>query len=310
MASTPSPPNPYQQAAAQQSAEQGAAATSAIMNNPNRYNPWGSQTYSVAGYETVYDATGKPVKVPRYNEVTKLSPDQMRMLGLQTQTGYNLGKTAVQQSAKLGNLLNTNVNTSGLQGWAPGNAPGQLRRDNAPTDRAAIEAAMLSRWEENAAKAAKSEDAQLAARGMSPGSGQYGAVTDTRARARTDAVNQAYLASGQESRAAQDAYNQAVLGQYQMGQDYATYLNQLRQAQLGERLQLRNQPINEIAALLGGSQVQQPNFAGFTGQGVNAAPVGSYMSSNYANQAQSAAAFNQGLFGLGSAGIYGWLTGM
>jgi hypothetical protein len=45
MASSPKPPDPYSTASAQQAAERGAAATSSIMNNPNRYNPWGSQTY-------------------------------------------------------------------------------------------------------------------------------------------------------------------------------------------------------------------------------------------------------------------------
>jgi hypothetical protein len=275
------------------------------MNNPNRYNPWGSQTYTPAGYQTVYDASGKPTQVMRYNEITKLSPDQQKLMGLQTQTGFNLGNTAVQQSAKLGNILNTSVDTKGLEAWNRGKAPEQLRRDAAPTDRAAVEAAMMGRFNTDAAAQQRSQDAQLAARGLSPGSAQYGAVQQGRDRARTDALGQAYLASGQESRAAQDAYNQATQGQYQMGQDYASYLNNLRQGQLSERIALRNQPINEIGALLGLGQVQQPQFPGFTGQGVNAAPIGNYIQSNYGQRAQGAANFNQGLFGLGAAGIQG-----
>src|SRR5262245_53592785 len=105
MASTPKPPNPYAQAAAQQAAETGAAATSAIMNNPNRYTPWGSQTYTPGGYQTVYDAQGRPQKVMRYNETIQLSPDQQKLFGLQTQTGFNIGQTAVEQSSKLRDLL-------------------------------------------------------------------------------------------------------------------------------------------------------------------------------------------------------------
>ena len=337
MASTPKPPDPYKTAAAQQGAEMGAAQASAIMNNPNRYTPWGSQTYTPAGYQTVYDASGKPQQVMRYNEIQQLSPDQQKLLGLQTQAGYNLGNIGVQQSAKLGNILNTSLDTSGVEAWNRGNAPGQLqtgfagggdiRQDQGPTDRAAIEKAILGRWDTDAARKNAAQEAQLAARGLSPGSAQYGSVREQQDRARTDALNQAYLASGQESRAAQEAYNaaqqqrygqnlgaaqfynQGVQGQYQLGQDYASYLNNLRAAQMGEKTALRNQPINEIAALLGMGQVQQPQFAGFTGQGINAAPVGSYIQSNYGNQAQQAAAMNQGLFGLGSAGLYGGLTG-
>ena len=305
MASTPKPPDPYKTAAAQQGAEMGAAQASAVANNPNRYTPWGSQTYTPAGYHTVYDASGKPQQVMRWNETQTLSPDQQKLLALQTQAGYNLGNIGVQQSAKLGNILNTSLDTSGVEAWNRGNAPGQLRRDEGPTDRAAIEKAILGRWDTDAARQNAAQEAQLAARGLAPGSAQYGSVREQQDRARTDALNQAYLASGQESRAAQEAYNAATTGQYQLGQDYASFLNNLRGAQMGEKTALRNQPINEIAALLGMGQVQQPQFAGFTGQGINAAPVGSYIQSNYGNQAQQAAAMNQGLFGLGSAGIYG-----
>jgi hypothetical protein len=301
MVSSPKPPDPYKQAAAQQGAEQGAAATSAIMNNPNRYNPWGSQTYSIGGYETVTGADGKPIQVPRYTETTKLSPDQMKLLGLQTQAGFNLGSTAVEQSAKLRKLLGQSVSTAGLQAWNKGQAPGAVRQDTAPTDRKAIEAAMMGRFNTDAATQAAAQDAQLAARGLSPGSAQAGFVQQGRDRARTDALQQAYLASGGEARAAQDAFNRAGLQRYQTGQDYATYLNQLRQGQLAERLQLRNQPINEITALMGGIPLQQPNFPGFTGQGINAAPIGGYMSNAYNAQAQNAANTNQGIFGLGSA---------
>lgn len=306
MASTPKPPDPYKTASAQQAAETGAAATSSIMNNPNIYTPWGSQTYSPGGYQTVYDASGKPTQVMRYNQTQALSPDQQKLLAQQTQSQFNVGKAGVEQSAKLGEYLNTSLDTSGVQNWSTGNAPGTLRRDEAPTDRSAVQDAMMSRWSQDAAKTNAAQEAQLAARGLSPGSQQWGDVQDAQTRARTDAINQAYLGSGQESRAAQDAYNQATTGQYQMGQDYSSFLNNLRGGQMQERTALRNQPINEISALMGMGQVQQPQFAQYTGQGVNAAPVGSYIANNYAQQAQAASAFNQGLFGLGSAGIYGW----
>ena len=314
MASSPKPPNPYQTAAAQQTAETGAAATSAIMNNPNIYTPYGSQTYTPAGYQTVYNAEGKPTSVMRYNQVQTLSPDQQKLMGLQNQAGFNMGRTAVEQSAKLGNLLKQNVNTAGLQGWNAGKAPGEVRQDQGPTDRRAIEAAMMGRYNQDAAKTNAAQDAQLAARGLSPGSSAAGFVQQGRDRSRTDAVQQAYLGSGAESREAQNAFNAAGLQKYQMGQDYATFANNLRQGQLQERIALRNQPINEIGALLGLGQVQQPQFAGFTGQGINAAPVGSYIANNYNQQAQNAAATNRGIFGLGSAamqipGMGGWMFG-
>jgi hypothetical protein len=309
MASSPKPPNPYQTAAAQQSAELGAGQASAIINNANQYTPWGSRTYTQAGWETIQGADGKQIKVPRYNETTKLSPDQMRLLGLQTQMQYNLGQTGVEQSSKLRTHLGQTVNTAGLQDWAKGPAPGAVRQDTGATNRAAIEAAMMGRFNRDAATTNAAQEAQLAARGLTPGSQGWGTVQEQQDRARTDALQQAYLASGAEAREAQAAFNAAGLQRYQMGGDYAAQLNNLRTAQLQERLAMRNQPINEITALLGGSQVTPPQFQPFSRQGINAAPVGNYIQSNYGQQAQQSAAFNQGLFGLMSAGLYGGLTG-
>ncbi|MER8619168.1 tail fiber domain-containing protein [Mesorhizobium sp. M1409] len=357
MVSSPSPPDPYKQASAQQAADLGASTGSSIINNPNINNPYGSQSYALAGYETIYDAQGKPQYVPRYTQNTTLSPDQQKLLGLQTQTQYNLGQTGVQQSAKLNNLLGTSLDTTGLQDWSAGQAPGQLattyggnnpvqmgigsggdvRQDQAPTDRKAVEDAMMSRYLDTANKQNTAQDVQMAARGLNPGSAQYSSVDETRQKALTDAQMQAYLGSGQESRASQDAYNQAqnqrftqgaaqgqfanaaqqqayqqaaeragfgntaATQQYQMGQDYSSFLNNLRQGQMQERTSLRNQPINEISALMSGSQVTVPQFQPFSQQGINAAPIGQYIGQNYANQANAAAQQNQGLFGLGSS---------
>src|SRR5262245_29221561 len=355
---SPRPPDPYTQASAQQAAELGASMGSSIINNPNTYTPYGSQTYSLAGYETIRDAKGNTQYVPRYNQYQTLSPDQMTLLGYQTGTQGNLGLTAMEQSAKMRDYLNRAIDTSRLQGWSTGKAPGQLagtfadvggpqrsiaaqaiRQDQAPTNRAAIENAMMASYNRARAPQTASEDAQLAARGLAPGSQGYGTVQQGRMDAESEAARQAYLASGAESRAAQEAYNQAALqrfqqgaaqgqfanaaqqqayqqaaeraqfanqavtGNYQMGQDYASFLNNLRQGQLQEQFALRNQPINEIMALLGGSGVTMPQFQPFSRQGINAAPVGSYMGQNYANAANAASNFNAGLFGLLGAGM-------
>lgn len=327
MVSSPKPPDPYKQAAAQQSSELGASMGSSIINNPNQVNPYGSQSYSLAGYETIYDATGKQQYVPRYTQTTTLSPDQQRLLGLQTQTQYNMGQTGVEASSRLRDYLGKGVDTSKAQAWNAGpnaaslatsfGGTGDYRQDTAPTDRTAIEKALMGRYQENAGKSSRAEDAQLAARGLSPGSQQYTDVSDTRSRALTDASQQAYLASGQESRAQQEAYNQAQtqryqealaragfgneaqVQQYNMGGQTADRQNALRAQQMQEIFSLRNQPLNEISALLAGSQVATPQFNPFSAQGIGAAPVGSYIGQNYANAANSASQMNAGLFGFG-----------
>lgn len=306
----PKPPDPFKTAAAQEGAERTASQTSSIANNPNQVTPWGSSNYSVSGYETVTGSNGKPVQVPRYTQTVKLSPEQQQLLDYQNQMGANLGQTGVEQSAKLRELLNKSIDTSSWQGWASAPQAQDIRQDTSATDRPAIEKAMMARWQEQQAKSSSAEDAALAARGMSPGSQQWGSVADTRARAQTDAVNQAYLASGQEARAAQEAYNQAAQQRYGMDFQNAQLNNQVRQGQAQETFALRNQPLNEISALMGGSQVTMPQFNPFNAQGVNSAPVGSYIQQGYQQKANQANAFNSGLFNLAGAGLGGWLAGL
>src|SRR5215831_3245985 len=124
MVSSPRPPNPYQQASAQQASDLYSGQASSIINNANESNPYGSVSYGNAGYETIYDAQGRPTYVPRYTRTVQLSPDQQRLLGLQTQAQYNLGQTAVSQSAKMRDYLGQNVTGEGLQGWQAAAAPG------------------------------------------------------------------------------------------------------------------------------------------------------------------------------------------
>jgi hypothetical protein len=272
---SPKPPDPYQTAGAQQRSEIGAAGASSIMNNPNIVNPYGSQSYSISGWEQVPDATGKMISVPRYTQTQTLSPDQMQLLGLNTQTQYNMGQTGVEQSAKLRQHLGQGVDTKGWQGWAG--------MTDQPTDRGAIENAMMQLYNRQAGGKNQAEMAQLAARGMNVGSSQYGSTAKRQGDEFTDAALKAYLGSGAESR------------------DASGFLNNLRGQQREEALALRNQPINEISALMGGSQVTMPQFSPYQGQGINAANIGQYIGNNYAQQNAAASQFNSGLFNIAGA---------
>jgi hypothetical protein len=318
MVSSPRAPDAYKQAGADQQAQNSSAYASSILNNPNEISPYGSVNYSVAGWEQVPGADGKMQYTPRYTRTTSLSPDEQRIAGYDTGTRSNLGRTAVQQSAKIGGYLNEGLNTSGWQPWQTTAGPGEIRQDQGATDRPAIEQAMLARYKDQSGKANSAQDVQMALRGMSPGSQGYSDISDARNRSDVDAGQQAYLASGQESRQAQDAYNQAASTRYQLGADWASQNNALRQAQEQSSYAQRNQPINEIMALMGGSQVNMPNFAPFSRQGIASSSPGQYASQNYQNQLQMANATNQGLFslggsvlgGIGQAGGFRPFTGM
>jgi hypothetical protein len=301
MVSSPKAPNSYQQASADQQAQTSSAYASSILNNPDESSNYGSVNYNVDHWEQVPGADGKMQYVPRYTRTTKFSPDEQRIAGYDTATRGNLGRTAVQQSAKIGDYLNHGLDTKDWQPWEAGHD------FNESTDRPAIEQAMLGRYRDQAGKQNAAQDVQLSLRGMNPGSQGYSDVSDARNRSDVDAQQQAYLASGNEAR-----------------QNYATAAshwdqkNQLRQAQEQSSYAQRNQPINEIMALMGGSQVNMPNFAPFSRQGIASSSPGQYANQNYQNQLQMANATNQGLFslggsvlgGIGQAGGFKPFTGM
>jgi hypothetical protein len=68
-------------------------------------------------------------------------------------------------------------------------------------------------------------------------------------------------------------YNQAQNQSYNQDLQAKQFGNTAAQQSLAQQLQLRNQPLNEINALMSGSQVQTPTFQGYTGANVAAAPT-------------------------------------
>jgi hypothetical protein len=127
------------------------------------------------------------------------------------------------------------------------------------------------------------------------------------------AARNAALAQNQNIAAQQQQLaNAAQLQQYNQALQNAQFGNTALQQSLQQQLALRNQPINEIAALMSGVQVNMPQFQGYQGANVAAAPVfagtqaqGDFAQRNYANQT---AAYNakMGLLGdiAGAAGGY------
>jgi len=106
----------------------------------------------------------------------------------------------------------------------------------------------------------------------------------------------------------QAAANQAQAQQFNQALQAGQFGNTALQQSLAQQLALRNQPINEIGALMSGSQVQMPQFQGYTGANVAASPVfgaaqaqGDFAQKNYQNQMAGYNNQMSGLFGLGGA---------
>ena len=129
----------------------------------------------------------------------------------------------------------------------------------------------------------------------------------------TTAQNTANQAAGQnytQNFNAVTQNNAAQQQQFAQAAQRAAFENQARQQALAEAIQQRQMPLNEISALMSGSQIANPQFQSYTGANIAAAPIAQTMQNAYTAQQN---AYNQdvasqnantaGLFSLGSAAI-------
>jgi hypothetical protein len=100
-------------------------------------------------------------------------------------------------------------------------------------------------------------------------------------------------------------FNQAQNQQFNQNLQQFGAENAAQQADWQQQLAQYNQPLNQVTALMSGSQIQNPQFQAYTGQNVNAAPVfqgvqaqGQYAQDTYGQQM---AARNAQMQALGSA---------
>ncbi len=298
MVSQPQSPDPYATAAAQNSQNQFSSQYNSVAGNANEVNPYGTVSYKAT--EQVPICTNGQISgyAPRYERTTTLSPDQQKLLGLETQGKYNMGTAAVEQSAKLREHLKGGVDTSQWTPWQTGLQTQNTRQDQTPTDRPAIEKAMMDSYNRTTAPQERAQEASLAARGLAPGSQGYGNYQMQRDDNRAEQARQAYIASGNESRAAEGAYNAASAQRYNMDQSLANYYNAMRGGQAQETYAQRNQPINEITALMSGGQATIPQFQGYQGSPVQASNIAQYINDNYKAQSSAAAQTNAGIFSM------------
>lgn len=270
--SPPPPPDYVGAAQAQGAANVGAARTQGRINNPNVYNPYGSQTVTWNGDQPTVIQT--------------LNGPQQAILNQQNQNRLQAGQVANRGLDSLGHIVGTGVN---FQGAPP--APG-----SATDTRTKVINAMMSRVDEDTARQRDELNSNLVAAGIRPGSKAYDDRMALLDRGYNDARNQAFLASGQEA-----------------SRDFGMDSERRRQA-ISELLSQRQVPLNEITALMSGSQVSNPFSMPSYAQNAQVAPapvfgatqaLGDYNADLYNVRAAQAGNLQSGLFGLGGAGIMG-----
>lgn len=267
--SAPAPPDPVKTANAQAAANKETAVAQSQLNMVNQYTPYGSLEYSQRG--TTSDG------LPQYSATTTLSPDQQALYDLQTQAQQQYGQVANNQLGRVSDTLSQPLDFGSL-----GDAP--------QADQQAWDTAYQSMIQRNQPQADRSLEAlrtRLANQGIDYGSDAYNAAMNDYNRGQND------FGLGAQQFATQ-----------QMAQQYGIEANARQQA-IDEMLKQRSVPINELAAMLSGSQVQNPSFVGTPQTQVGQTPVAdsAYASyngqvNNYNQQLAQQNAQTQGLYSL------------
>jgi len=261
------PAAPDYSAAAKQTAQGNidAARLAVAANRVNQYTPYGSLEYTMQGE----DKYGNPM----WAATQKFSPEQQRLLDIQNQLSYGVGQLGTKGLEYVQQQLENPFDVSQLP--SIGINPSETYSD-----------AIMRRLEPQMQQGRERLEQQLANQGIQIGSEAY-----DRAIRNFD-----------------QRQNDLLLGAQTQGLQAGL---QARQQQLGELAYRRNEPLNVLSALRTGSQVTSPTYVNSAQQATTSGPdllgaagmqYNAQMGDFNARQAAQAN-LNQGLFGLGGAGI-------
>jgi hypothetical protein len=286
--SSPPPAPDYVGAAyAQGAANVDAARASAKLSNPNVYTPYGSQTVTYNG------------DVPTVTQ--SLTPTSQKTLDAQQAVQYQLANLGQKGTGIASNVLDKPFNFGGPAVQTSLDTSGIAKMPvNAGTTG---QQAIMARLEPSLAKQRVSTETQLINQGLRPGTEAYNNAIQLLGQQENDARQQAVLQGlNLDIGANAQGFNQALQG----GQ----FGNVAQQQALAEAIQQRQMPLNEISALMSGSQIQNPQFGAYAGSNVAPAPIanataqqGAYAANAYNQQVAQDNALTSGLFSLGGAAL-------
>jgi hypothetical protein len=285
---TAAPPTPdYKGAAIEQGAANlEAARATARLSNPNTYTPYGTQLISYDGDIPTIRQTLTPTaqKTLEAQQGVELSLANLGSKGAQTASNvldkpFSFGGPDVQTSLDLSNVAKMPVN-AGMTG----------------------QEAIMSRLEPSLARQRTSTETNLINQGLRPGTEAYDNAINLLGQQETDARTQAVLQGlNLDIGANQQGFGQAL--------ESGKFGNTAQQQMLAQAIQGRQMPLNEITALMSGSQIQNPQFGAYSGSTVQAAPLfagaqaqGQFEQNKYNQQVAQNNAMTQGLFSLAGAG--------
>ena len=286
---TAPPPTPdYTGAAvAQGEANLESARATARLSNPNTYTPYGTQLVSYEGDIPTIRQTLTPTaqKTLEAQQGVELSLANLGAKGANTASGvldkpFSFSGPDVQTSLDLSGIAKMPVN-AGMTG----------------------QEAIMQRLEPSLARQRTSTETQLINQGLRPGSEAYNNAINLLGQQETDARTQAVVQGlNLDIGANQQGFGQAL--------ESGKFGNVAQQQALAEAIQLRQLPLNEITALMSGSQIQNPQFGAYSGATVAPAPVfagaqaqGAFEQNKFNQAVAQDNAATAGLYSLGGAAL-------
>lgn len=312
----PDAPDPFETAKAQTGASIATMLANTAAGQVNQVTPYGSLNYDRTGSTRFKDPnTGDVYKIPNYTATTSLTPLGQDLFDANAGAQLNLANLAKDQSEFLGEYMATPFSFEGLPeagsvsnftADASAIGDGMEARDRA-------EEALMARLNPYLERDRQAMQTQLANQGITLGSEAYQASQDDFARGANDARLAAILAAGEEAQRTQGMDIARYGATRQSDLDLFGAANTERTLALQEALTERNQPLNEIAALLGGSQVAVPNFNVAGGATMPTTDVAGLINgafnqelAAYQQQSGNRNSLMGGLFGLGASALLGF----
>jgi len=275
-AQPPRPPDPAATANAQTASNRDTAVSNSYLNNVDQHTPYGDVTYNVTG-------TG-PNGIPRWAQTTTESANQAQLRQLQEQQGIDLGQLGISQTGRVADILGTNYvprrfDTNAATGGALDIA-GALGDYNGDVEGRTRE--LLNRGlNESVTRGQESLDSRLANQGINNGADAWNNAQRTYQAGVGDAYAQNELAARGQAQSDRQQSLSELLGQRQ------TNLGEAQQ-QYGydntADLAARQNPLNEIIALMSGVQTNPINPGQPNSYNINGTDVAGITQNGYANQ--------------------------
>lgn len=242
-------------------------------NRPTINTPWGSQTWETT--QKIDPATGQPVTA--WTQNTNLTPESQAALDSQMRIDMGKSQGAEELIGQARENFRTPMNYDNMTSMYSFGGPGNLRKQLSGTPEEYANKAMESAWAAQKPQLDQRRadtETQLSNMGLARGSEAWNREA-ARLNAAEDTARMGAYQTGMQVQ--NQMFNQGLAGDQfantatnqdlQNSLAFGGYQNQMRQQQIAEGIQRRGQTLNELNALLTGSQVSMPSMPGFQNAG-------------------------------------------